>query len=115
VDEEDVDVVRSEPAEAAVDRGDDGVLRILVGDMELRPDMNLVPPDVLEEASDLALAVPVFVVVGGVDVVDPPVDEGPGQIGIRKGTAAEGNLRDEEARPAEPAQTLVGEAGRFLS
>ena len=58
---------------------------------------------VLEKAPDLALAIPIFIIMGRIDVVDAPVDDGPEEKRVGKRAAAEGNLGDLEAGPAQAA------------
>jgi len=85
VDAEDVDRLRRQAAQAAVDRSDDGGGGVPVRDVEFRADADLVAADLLEEAADLAFAVPVVVVVGRVDVIDAAVDQGLRRLGSGRG------------------------------
>jgi hypothetical protein len=99
--DEDVDVVCRQPAEAAFDGGDDGSGVSRGGDVELRPDIEVVAADLLEELSDPALAVAVLVVVRGVDVVDAPVDDGPQEEGSGSGLPPS-DISD-TSRPVRPS------------
>jgi hypothetical protein len=62
--------------------------------MELGADEYLVPANLLEKAADLALAVPVAIGSGGIDVVHSALDDLTEERPIGQRTAPEADLRD---------------------